>query len=237
VLVTRPEPEAAGTAARLVALGYRAVVSPVLKPAVLAAAKPSLDGVGALAFTSPRAVVAFAAAAAAQALPVFAVGARTAEAARAAGYSDVRQAGGDGAALAHAIRSAHVPGAGAILHPQGQETAFDLAAALRPAGIDVRPYLVYALDEAGALTPDAMAALAGPATPAVLLMSPRTARTASRLAGLSPDLQTRWRCAVKLALSPAVAQALGRDPGALAVAHRPDEASLLAALEAVFPPR
>ena len=81
VWVTRAEPGASRTAARLGALGFEPVVAPLLTIRTLT---PVIDlsGVAALAFTSVNGVTAFAALNADRDKPVFAVGDATAEAAR-----------------------------------------------------------------------------------------------------------------------------------------------------------
>ncbi len=52
LLVTRPQPHAAGTAAALVALGHEAVLSPMLEVVPCGDVRLSLAGVGAVALSS-----------------------------------------------------------------------------------------------------------------------------------------------------------------------------------------
>ena len=92
VWVTRAQPGADRTADRLLALGYVPVVLPLLALEAIFQPNPDLSDVWALAFTSRNAVTAFAPLTPDRALPVFAVGDATAEAARAAGFADVRSA-------------------------------------------------------------------------------------------------------------------------------------------------
>jgi len=237
VLVTRPERDAERTAAELARRGYRSVPSAVLIETRIETALPPLERFGALAFTSPRGVAAFARLTQDRSLPVFGVGGRTAEAARASGFSAVTDADGDGAALARLISARYDKARGALLLPQGRETAFDLAAALAPSGIAVEALALYAMEAARALPAEAHAALTSEQTCAILLMSPRTAKAALHLACADPASRSGWQRALKVALSPAIAAALGPDPGPLAVAAHPDEKGLFAALEAAFPPR
>ena len=53
LLVTRPEPDASETAARLRALGIEPVIEPLLVVRTLTTTLPPADGCSALAITSP----------------------------------------------------------------------------------------------------------------------------------------------------------------------------------------
>lgn len=163
VWVTRAEPGAARTAARLAALGFEPVVAPVLAIRRLA---PVIDlsGIEALAFTSVNGVEAFVALHSDRALPVFTVGDATAEAARAAGFAVVRSASGDVHALARMIADA---APGPILAPGAAEPATDLAALLADKA-QVRTVAVYEAVETGVPAPAGF--------DAVLVHSPRAAR-------------------------------------------------------------
>src|SRR5262245_62204980 len=101
LLLTRPEPEASVTAARLAALGHAVLVEPLLRidfvPPPAGLATPA-----AIVFTSGNAVRAVGQwpdVAAWAGVPTFAVGERTASLAAAAGFSDVRSAAGEAEAL------------------------------------------------------------------------------------------------------------------------------------------
>jgi len=91
VWVTRAEPGAARTAVRLTALGFEPLVAPVLAIRPLSPAIDLTD-IAALAFTSVNGVAAFAARTPERDRPVFTVGDATAQAARDAGFTDVRSA-------------------------------------------------------------------------------------------------------------------------------------------------
>ena len=95
VWITRAEPGASATAARVRALGWEAVVAPLIEIHPL---EPKIDlaGVGALAFTSAAGGRRLRRASPAERrLPVFAVGEATARAAREAGFAEVVSADGD----------------------------------------------------------------------------------------------------------------------------------------------
>jgi uroporphyrinogen-III synthase len=129
IWITRAEPGASRTAARLKALGRDPLVAPLLEVHPLAVSI-DLDGVGALAFTSANGVRAFAALSEDRGLPVFAVGGATAEAARAAAFTSVTSAEGDVAALAQTIVANRDRFAGLVLAPGPREPAGDLVGAL-----------------------------------------------------------------------------------------------------------
>jgi len=219
VWITRAQPGAARTAARLTALGFEPVVAPLLtiRPLLPDAlnAPPDFATVAALAFTSPNGVAAFAALTSdLRDRPVFAVGDATAEAARDAGFADARSAAGDIHALARLI--AANPIQGLILAPGAREPAGDLPALLPDH--DVRRLPVYAAEEADAVVP--------PDFDAVLLHSPRAARALAAI--LTPEAATKRLAICISAAAAAPLTALGL--AEIRTADAPDEASLLTAL-------
>lgn len=183
IWVTRAEPGATATAARLRGLGHTALVSPLVATRPLPQPPPDLARVSRLAFTSAAGVRAFAGLTGARGTPVFAVGASTAEAARAAGWRDVRDADGDGRALAALIALEAGGAAGEVLVPGPSAPAFDVPAALGAEGIAARALPVY---ETVRLEPDAatVAAVHAGRVDAVLLQSASAARA---LDGALPD--------------------------------------------------
>ena len=97
VLVTRSEPGASETAQRLAGLGFEPIVEPVFEiEPIEGVTLPAFD---ALAFTSANGVRVFAHLNPRRDAPVFCVGARTADEARAAGFANVTSADGDVSAL------------------------------------------------------------------------------------------------------------------------------------------
>ena len=117
LLVLRPEPQASAMVAALAARGVEAEAAPMLDIVGVAdpvarvrAADAGADG---LIFTSAQAARLIAAddhRADLLALPVFAVGAATAAAARAAGFLSVSSSDGDAAALVAALAASGSPG-------------------------------------------------------------------------------------------------------------------------------
>jgi uroporphyrinogen-III synthase len=142
VWITRAEPGATATAARLRVLGFEPVIAPLIETRPLPA-KPDLAGVAALAFTSAAGVAAFAAVCATRDLPVFAVGEATAAAAHDAGWTEVTCADGDVAVLARLITAERPRIAGAVLHAGAAAPAGDLVGALTRAGLSARCLAVY----------------------------------------------------------------------------------------------
>lgn len=232
LLVTRPEPHATGTAAALRALGHDVVLSPMLHVEPCRDVPIDLDGVAALALTSRTAVTATAALIGARAdlapmlrMPVFTVGASTAEAAKAAGFTRVLSADGAVDDLAALIRRHLTPADGAVLHPGGTERAGDLAGLLARDGIAVATVVVYEAVQATRLTDEAARALAAGGLDAVLVYSARTADAlvkAAAAAGLTAEL-SRLPC---LGLSAAALAPL--DAVDLRVAQEPNETALFA---------
>lgn len=220
VLITRPEPGAAETAAACAALGW----APVLAPALLLLPCPptALPAAQALLLPSRAAARALPPAA----LPVLAVGDGTAAEARAQGFADVRAAGGDAASLAEAASASLDPRAGPLLLAVGRGYGVELAAALRGRGFRVLRRVVYAATPATALPEPARDALAAGRVAAALFTSPRGARITialMRRAGLA-EVARGIRA---IAISARIAQALAPLPwAAIETTPRPDPAFL-----------
>ncbi len=171
VWVTRASPGAQATAERLRGLGFEPVVAPLLEVRAIPGGPIDLTGIAALAFTSANGVAAFAGRSAERVLPVFTVGAATAEAARSMAFASVVSADGDVEALAPVI-AAHGPLAGAVLHPGPAEPAGDLCAILAKLGVRAKRMVVYET-VTRLLDPAEVAQVAG--FNAVLLHSPKAA--------------------------------------------------------------
>ncbi|MDR6626716.1 uroporphyrinogen-III synthase [Caulobacter segnis] len=222
VWITRAQPGAEATAAKVATLGFAPIVDPLLEVAPIAASIDLADA-AALAFTSANGVQAFSRLCDSRALPVFTVGRATAVAAREAGFTQVSSADGDVEDLARLILTARPD---SILWAGAREPAGDLVAALNDAGVAARGVAVYeTVDRAPS---EATLALLGRPL-SVLLHSPRAAR------GLAGILRCRPAQALRaLCLSEAVAAPLDGlvESGSVARAPRPDETALLALLSA-----
>jgi uroporphyrinogen-III synthase len=202
IVITRPRPQAEPLAARLAAKGHACLVEPMLEIEPLPGAPLPLDGVQAIVLTSTNAVPALLGNA--LRLPVFAVGEATAAAARDAGCARVTVAEGDARSLGRLLAARCRPGDGALLHLSGEQVREGLEEALRPAGLELRRHPVYRAEAVRRLSPELQTALLRGTIGAVLLFSPRTARTFAglvRAAGLQAGLEG----AAALCLSAAVA--------------------------------
>ena len=220
IWITRAQPGADNTAERVRALGHDPVVAPLLTVRALTGVEVDLSGVAALAFTSANGVRAFADASGERGLKVFAVGAATALAARAAGFKLVLSADGDVAALAEGIAARRSELRGVVLHPGAAEPAGDLCGALAGQRIEARALILY---ETLPGIPDAAFAPEIARCDAVLLHSPRAATALARYLKLHPAPQLR-----ALGLSKAVLTPLSRTPLAQrAFPPMPLEAALL----------
>ncbi len=155
VAITRAEPGASQTAELVRARGAEPIVAPLLT-IVPCAYNTSTEGAQALLFTSSNGVRAFPDARGARDRLVLAVGETTAQAAREAGFADVRVAGGDVTALAELARATLDPAKGKLIHIAGDHVAGDLGGALQASGFEVERRLAYASVAASTL-PDAFA--------------------------------------------------------------------------------
>ena len=213
ILVTRPQPGAEATAARLRAAGHDVVVAPLLATMAVAWDRPATLP-DAVLLTSAAAVRLAGDVAALQRLPCFTLGAATAAAARAAGWADVRA--GDGHVQAVIDRIAAM-GLGDVLHLAGA----DRTGMTVPDGLRIATRIVYCA-----------AAQPLPSLPAVdwvLLYSPRTAG----LFAAECDRLEHPRAGVAIAaISVAALAAAGPGWARAVAAATPDEAALLAAIGA-----
>ena len=233
LLLTRPEPDAQRTAAALRALGHDVIVTPLLRIEPAADAKIGSGPWAAVLITSANAAPAIAAHAGVtplRALPVFAVGRRSAEAMGAAGFADVTSADGNVSDLARLV-AARLQPAAPLLYLAGEDRSGDLAGDLRARGFAVETVIIYRAIAATGLPPAAAQALAS-GIDGVLHFSRRSAEVfvdAARAAGvLESALQAAHFC-----LSAPIAEPLVQAGAAnIRVAERPNEAVLLALIAA-----
>ncbi|MBR2690642.1 MAG: uroporphyrinogen-III synthase [Aquamicrobium sp.] len=231
VLVTRPEPGAGRTAARLRERGFEPVVLPLSETRVLPVVLETRpETISALLVTSANAVRHAPADMLAQLadLPCHVVGPKTADAARAAGLSVVETGSGDAGQLAEQIAPALAGKTAAYLC--GRVRSADFEAYLAGKAVTVLPIETY--DTLPVDYPGKVAAthLAGQPVAAVLLYSAKAAQAYSTLVQ-RPELARYFEETRVLALSVRVASAVSAGfPGRLVVATRPDEDALLALL-------
>jgi uroporphyrinogen-III synthase len=230
LLVTRSQPNAARTAMALQARGHQAIVTPLFEIEILSKLDPNCGPWDAVLLTSANALGAMAGLASHSAwrdLPIFAVGERTAQAAREHHFTAVISANGNVDDLADLVTARLKPSA-RLLYLAGEARSGDLAGALRAKGFDVATVAVYRAVVAQTL-PDAAAAALAAGIDGVLHFSRRSAEgflAAARKSGL---LEAALKKPVHYCLSAQVAEPLrGAGAADVRIAVHPDEASLVA---------
>jgi uroporphyrinogen-III synthase len=231
LVVTRPQADGERTAAALRARGHDVLLAPLMRVEPVAA--DISGGWGGVIVTSANAASAIADNPACKTLlglPLYAVGQRSAEAARHAGFTDVTSAGGDVRDLVRLIGERHADAAAPLLYLAGEDRAADLVAELVMHGIAAEMIVVYRAVTAP-FPPELTAALKSGAVDAVLHFSKRSAENyiagAVQAGVAGPALGVRHIC-----LSAQIAAPLGQaGAGRIAIAPRPHEAALLASLD------
>jgi uroporphyrinogen-III synthase len=229
ILITRPEPDAEHTAQKLRARGCDVLLGPVLRIRYLEEADLGVGPWDAVAMTSANAAHAIerhARRLEVTRLPVLTVGRRSAEAARAVGFSEMASANGNEQALAHLI-GAQIARGNKILYLAGEDRAGDLATAVAPHGVRVETVVIYRAVAADLLPEPATAALRAGEVNGVLHFSRRSAviyLDCARAAGvLDSALKPFHYCLSNAVAEPLVAAGASR----VAVAQSPEENALL----------
>ena len=228
LLVTRPEPDGERTAAVLRTRGHDVLLAPLLRVEAVADADLGdgpWTGVVITSANAARAIVSHPRRAELARLPLFAVGRRSAAAARAAGVADVTSADGDARDL---VRLLAARGAGApLLHLAGEDRAVDLAAELAAHNVPVNTVVVYRTVKAESFPPQLQRAFSAGLVDGVLHFSRRSAEAYLACAKAGGVLE-RALAPLHYCLSPQVAEPLAAAGAApLRVAPRPDEAALI----------
>ncbi|HEV7879429.1 uroporphyrinogen-III synthase [Bradyrhizobium sp.] len=237
ILVTRPEPDNEATAAALRAKGFGVLLAPMLRFEPVAFHDDADARYGAVIVTSANAIRAIEAHLTGHLLPLplFAVGERTAEAARHAGFGNVIVAGGDAVALRDlilaSVRGKTLKKASTLLYLAGADLAGDIAGELGERGFSVVTHTTYRMIPVLSLPQAAIDAFAANGIEAVLHYSRRSARAfldAVRAAGVEISALAIPQCCI----SDTVA-AIVREVGAtqVLVARSPDESGLFEALD------
>lgn len=210
ILVTRPEPDALKLKARLEALDHGVVVEPLMSLEFSDDSPLDLSEVQALIATSRnglRALKHQRCQAIAAKLPVFVVGAGTADEARKLGFETIVVGAGHARDLVPQIVATVDPQAGLLIHLAGDTLAFDMASELQHHGFRVEQPVVYRMVAAKALKPQTIAAIFDGDLDAVMLLSPRTADIWLSLVK-KHGIEEAARGLRHLCLSPAVARRL-----------------------------
>ena len=164
IITIRPEPDASRDVEWLSRYQVPAIAFPVMRAEQQSFELPGTPPFQAIIFTSRHAVAAIAridgitsidkmtTLAALRSLPVYAVGRRTALAARQAGFDHVITGPGDGNALVPLMVASLNPNAGDILWPSANIISFDIASRLADLGYSVRQIPVYAMVAKGIFT-------------------------------------------------------------------------------------
>jgi uroporphyrinogen-III synthase len=231
VLVTRPQLDASRTAANLEALGHEALIDSLLTVERTAKEMPVglFDALAATSANAMRIAATLSEVDVLRDLPLFAVGTHTARAARDGGFTDVRDANGDAAALAGLIVR-ELPHTSRVLHVAGEDRAQDLGALLAPAKIAVAVWTLYRMRAAESFGP-AAPALASGKLDAVLHFSPRSAAIFVALAEREGLILAAQRLR-HLCISQAAAAPLARLHVTPEIAAEPRESALVELLKA-----
>jgi uroporphyrinogen-III synthase len=227
LILTRPQQDSQRFADAARADGWAGdiLIAPLLEITLLPPPEAELARARSLVFTSQHGVAALAAATTRRDWPVWAVGPRTAQAAQAAGFATVYEAGGDAEALLKDL--AQTPPPGPVLHMRGTHAAADIAQALQALGQQAEALVAYA-QVACPFSPAALARLAAGGVVVLPVFSPRSAQLlAQALAGLPAGRRQLFPIAISAAAA-APLDKLGLQP--CMIAARPDMPSMRAAL-------
>lgn len=232
LLLTRPRDQAEEMASELKSLGHEVIVSPLLERQILEISG-DLHEAGALVFTSLNGVAAVEGRIpeALHAVPVFAIGQRTAAAAEEAGFDNLIVGPGRARGLLPLIVGFKGEIAGPIVHISGQDVRTDMAALLNAAGRSAKRLIAYRMVAQREISHQAASALRRGQLDAVLFFSPRSAKlfvTLMQAEGLAAVIEG----VIAVALSAAVAEPLKRLPwAAIRTAARPDRRAMFELLE------
>jgi uroporphyrinogen-III synthase len=231
LVVTRPQSDGERTAAALRAAGHEVLLAPLMRVEPVDA---DLSGNwGAVVITSANAPAAIAANPECATLadrPLFAVGRRSADAARQAGFPDVTSAGGDVRDLVRLIAERHADAKAPLLYLAGEDRAADLIGELAVHGVAAEMRIVYRAVTAP-FPPELIEAFKTHAVDGVLHFSKRSADNflaGARAAGLAEAaLAVRHYCLSAQIAGPLAAAGAAR----VAIASRPQEAALIELLQ------
>jgi len=228
IAITRPRDDGERTAAALRERGHIPLIAPLLRiEPVKADLRPHWGGVIITSANAANAIATHPARGALIKLPLFAIGRRSADAARQAGFSDISTADGDVHDLLRMLAARRAPAP--LLYLAGEDRAADLVGELAAAGFAAELTVVYRA-VAVAFPPQLIEALRRGEVDAVLHYSRRSAEAylggAERAGVAAQALDVRHFCLSLQIAAPLMAAAAAK----VVVAPHPDEAALIASL-------
>jgi uroporphyrinogen-III synthase len=243
VLVTRPQPDDEATAAALRGRGFAVLTAPMLRFEPVAFRDDEDARYGAIIVTSANALRGLTPhlnGSRLLKLPLFAVGERTAAAARGVGFENVIAADGDVTTLRDlvlaSVKAMELKKTSPLLYLAGADLARDLSGELGERGFTVVTHTTYRMAPVTGLPRETSEAFAANRIDAVLHYSRRSARAfieAARSAGVEISALAVPQCCISDAVAAVV-----RDAGAtqVLVAASPDENALFGALDRALRP-
>ena len=245
IITTRPEPDASFDVDWLRRYQVPTIAVPVMRAEPQSFDLPDTPPFQAIVFTSRHAVSAIAgiasinkmdALAALRALPVYAVGRRTALAARQAGFDQVTAGPGDANALVPLIVANLNPSNGDILWPSASIISFDVASRLTDFGHSVQQIPVYAMVATRRITSELSVRLAACSSAAVVVMSARSIKLFSQMLNNNQVSAYRKRITV-IASSKVIAANAGSGWANIIVAKAPRRSRVLAIAKFIYDQR
>jgi len=229
LLVTRPDSDAERTAERLRRAGHTATLVPLLRIAHEVGAEFGAGPFGAVIMTSANAARALAShprRSELLGLPLFTVGARSAEAAREIGFAEAASADGGWPELVRLVGSRCAGTDRPLLYLAAADRSGDIAGALAEHGLTVETVVIYRAVANPQLPAELRAALTE-RLDGILHYSRRSAQTFLTAARCTDRLEValaqRHYCLSSEVAAPLQAAGAGR----VKIAQRPDEAALI----------
>jgi len=231
LLITRPEKSAKILSDKLRASGHETVCSALLEIVFNETTDLDLKGVQAFVVTSANGLAGLVKVTENRDLPLFAVGDKTAKAAKYAGFKTVLSADGDVAGLGDLISQNAAIDKGTLLHAGGARVAGDLGSQLEVAGFSYRREILYDAIEAEKFSSETFSVVSEDKLDGILLFSPHTAKVFKRIVD-AEGLNTHLEKLDAWCLSANVASEIeGLKFGRVFVSRRPTEEALLQLIE------
>lgn len=181
VLITRPQPEAADLAEKLMQFGYPSVVDPMLHIYFFPLSPMDFETTQAIIFTSVNGVRGAASASINKSIPTYVVGTATAQIARDVGFVNVHATSGGALELCQELQKTTDPHKGSVVHFSGRHTAINLIQVLNETGFTAKRHIVYEAKPANNFKQETIKAINNKKIHHVLFFSPRTAQIFVRL--------------------------------------------------------